>query len=67
MIAPEAQSLSRVSADIQPDVAQVFEDPAQIAKLDFLLLNSRDLILRLNNDLGGGIGLAAGFSFSDGD
>ena len=24
-------------------------------------------ILRLNNDLGGGIGLAAGFSFSDGD
>ena len=62
-----ARSLSRVSADIQPDVAQVFEDPAQIAKLDFLLLNSRDLILRLNNDLGGGIGLAAGFSFSDGD
>lgn len=62
-----ARSLSRVSADIKPDVAQVFEDPAQIAKLDFLLLNSRDLILRLNNDLGGGIGLAAGFSFSDGD
>ena len=62
-----ARSLSRVSADIKPDVAAVFEDPAQIAKLDFLLLNSRDLILRLNNDLGGGIGLAAGFSFSDGD
>ncbi|QEE46142.1 hypothetical protein FVA81_16670 [Rhizobium sp. WL3] len=62
-----ARSLSRVSTDIKPDVATVFEDPAQIAKLDFLLLNSRDLILRLNNDLGGGIGLAAGFSFSDGD
>ncbi len=62
-----ARSLSRVSGDIKPDVAEVFEDPAQIAKLDFLLLNSRDLILRLNNDLGGGIGLAAGFSFSDGD
>jgi hypothetical protein len=62
-----ARSLSRVSADIKPDVAAVLEDPAQIAKLDFLLLNSRDLILRLNNDLGGGIGLAAGFSFSDGD
>lgn len=62
-----ARSLSRVSGDIKPDVAKVFEDPAQIAKLDFLLLNSRDLILRLNNDLGGGIGLAAGFSFSDGD
>ena len=62
-----ARSLSRVSGDIKPDVAAVVEDPAQIAKLDFLLLNSRDLILRLNNDLGGGIGLAAGFSFSDGD
>lgn len=62
-----ARSLSRVSADMQPDVVAVFKDPAQIAKLDFLLLNSRDLILRLNNDLGGGIGLAAGFSFSDGD
>lgn len=62
-----ARSLSRVSADIKPDVAAVFEDPAEIAKLDFLLLNSRDLILRLNYDLGGGIGLAAGFSFSDGD
>ncbi|THV23995.1 imelysin family protein [Peteryoungia ipomoeae] len=62
-----ARSLSRVSADIKPDVAAIFEDPTQIAKLDFLLLNSRDLILRLNNDLGGGIGLAAGFSFSDGD
>ena len=62
-----ARSLSRVSADIKPDVATVFQDPAQIAKLDFLLLNSRDLILRLNDDLGGGIGLAAGFSFSDGD
>jgi uncharacterized protein len=62
-----ARSLSRVSADIEPDVAKALETPEQVAKLDFLLLNSRDLILRLNNDLGGGIGLAAGFSFSDGD
>jgi predicted lipoprotein len=62
-----ARSLSRVSADVEPDVAKALETPEQVAKLDFLLLNSRDLILRLNNDLGGGIGLAAGFSFSDGD
>ena len=62
-----AHSLSRVSGDIEPDVAKALETPEQVAKLDFLLLNSRDLILRLNNDLGGGIGLAAGFSFSDGD
>jgi predicted lipoprotein len=62
-----AHSLSRVSGDIEPDVAKALETPEQVAKLDFLLLNSRDLILRLNDDLGGGIGLAAGFSFSDGD
>ncbi|CAH0339160.1 imelysin family protein [Rhizobium sp. CECT 9324] len=62
-----ARSLLRVVNDIQPDVEEALADPAETAKLDFLLLNSRDLILRLNNDLGGGIGLAAGFSFSDGD
>ncbi|KQW31989.1 hypothetical protein ASE36_07240 [Rhizobium sp. Root274] len=62
-----AHSLSRVSGDIEPDVAKALATPKEVAKLDFLLLNSRDLILRLNNDLGGGIGLAAGFSFSDGD
>jgi predicted lipoprotein len=62
-----AHSLSRVSGDVEPDVTKVLAAPEQVAKLDFLLLNSRDLILRLNNDLGGGIGLAAGFSFSDGD
>ncbi|EHS50325.1 Peptidase M75, Imelysin [Rhizobium sp. PDO1-076] len=62
-----ARSLLRVVNDIQPNVEGAIADPAETAKLDFLLLNSRDLILRLNNDLGGGIGLAAGFSFSDGD
>lgn len=62
-----ARSLVRVVNDIQPNVEEALADPAETAKLDFLLLNSRDLILRLNNDLGGGIGLAAGFSFSDGD
>ncbi|WP_159946066.1 imelysin family protein [Rhizobium sp. 18065] len=62
-----ARSLLRVVNDIQPNVEEALGDPAETAKLDFLLLNSRDLILRLNNDLGGGIGLAAGFSFSDGD
>jgi predicted lipoprotein len=62
-----ARSLSRVAEGLPANVEGVLADPEQVAKLDFLLLNSRDLILRLNNDLGGGIGLAAGFSFSDGD
>lgn len=62
-----AKSLVRVADDINPDVEAAVGDPAERAKLDFLLLNSKDLILRLNNDYGGAIGLAAGFSFSDGD
>ena len=62
-----AKSLTRVAKDINPDVEAAVSDPAERAKLDFLLLNSKDLILRLNNDYGGAIGLAAGFSFSDGD
>ncbi|PJI44700.1 MAG: hypothetical protein CTR54_01595 [Rhizobium sp.] len=62
-----AKSLVRVADDINPDVEAAVSDPAERAKLDFLLLNSKDLILRLNNDYGGAIGLAAGFSFSDGD
>lgn len=62
-----SKSLVRVADDINPDVEAAVSDPAERAKLDFLLLNSKDLILRLNNDYGGAIGLAAGFSFSDGD
>ena len=62
-----AKSLVRVADDVNPDVEAAVADPAERAKLDFLLLNSKDLILRLNNDYGGAIGLAAGFSFSDGD
>lgn len=62
-----AKSLIKVAKDVDPDVEVAVADPAERAKLDFLLLNSKDLILRLNNDYGGAIGLAAGFSFSDGD
>lgn len=62
-----AKALIRVADDVNPDIEAAVADPAERAKLDFLLLNSKDLILRLNNDYGGAIGLAAGFSFSDGD
>ncbi len=61
------KSLIRVSQDMEPNVEMAVSTQAQRQKLDFLLLNSRDLILRLNDDLGGGLGLGAGFSFSDGD
>lgn len=60
-------SLMRVSGTITPDMETAVTDAAERQKLDFVLLNSRDLILRLNDSLGGGLGLGAGFSFSDGD
>ncbi|MCA1969027.1 MAG: hypothetical protein LDL42_07835 [Rhizobium sp.] len=62
-----ARSLVRVANDIDPDIEAAVADPIERTKLDFLLLNSKDLILRLGNDYGGAIGLTAGFSFSDGD
>lgn len=61
------KSLARVDGGINPDVEAAVAAPDDRAKLDFLLLNSRDAILRLSNDFGGAIGLSAGFSFSDGD
>lgn len=61
------KQLVRVGSDLNADVEVAVTDPKERQKLDFLLLNSRDLILRLNDSLGGGLGLGAGFSFSDGD
>ncbi|WEX77696.1 hypothetical protein PYH37_002513 [Sinorhizobium numidicum] len=42
-------------------------DDRHRAKLDFIALNTADLLDRLNRDFGGAIGLGAGFSFADGD
>lgn len=52
---------------VDADVAKAVETPAERQKIELLLAETRDLILRLNDDLGGAIGLTAGFSFSDGD
>ncbi|KAA0968652.1 hypothetical protein FPY71_16635 [Aureimonas fodinaquatilis] len=52
---------------LNPDIETALADSAQRGKLDYLLLSSKDLILRFNDEFGGAIGLAAGFSFSDGD
>lgn len=61
------KSMMRVSGEMNEDVEAAVADEAQRQKLDFLLLNGRDLISRLNDDFGGAIGLTSGFSFSDGD
>lgn len=51
---------------VQPD-EDTLADPKYVAKLEYLLMTSRDLLLRINDDYGKAIGLGAGFSFSDGD
>ncbi|MCP8897217.1 hypothetical protein KYK29_20005 [Shinella daejeonensis] len=61
------KSLRRVLPTLDPDIARAVSDPDQRQKIDFLLVNSRDLITRLDGEYGGAIGLNAGFSFADGD
>ncbi len=60
-------SLRRVAPTIDPDIAKAVSQPDDRQKIAFVLVNSRDLILRLNGEYGGAIGLNAGFSFADGD
>jgi len=61
------KSLSRVVKTLDPDVEAIVGAPAGRQKLDFVLVNGRDLINRLNDDYGSAIGPTSGFSFSDGD
>jgi predicted lipoprotein len=60
-------SMLRVTAQMDTNMETVTSDEKERRKLDFLLVNGRDLIGRLNDDFGGAIGLTSGFSFSDGD
>ncbi|MFQ6158520.1 imelysin family protein [Sinorhizobium meliloti] len=48
-------------------IEDALADERQRAKLDFIALNTADLLDRLNREFGGSIGLGAGFSFADGD
>ncbi len=48
-------------------IADVLKNEKLLSKLAFLELTLEDLETRLNDDYGRAIGLAAGFSFSDGD
>ncbi|ACP27379.1 conserved hypothetical protein [Sinorhizobium fredii NGR234] len=52
---------------VEGPIDAVLADEKQRARLDFIALNTADLLDRLNRDFGGAIGLGAGFSFADGD
>ena len=43
------------------------ENEKYLARLDFIEATLKDAIDRINNDVGGAVGLEAGFSFADGD
>lgn len=48
-------------------VEQILANEKERSKLEFLIITMADLQARLNNDYGRAMGLAAGFTFSDGD
>ncbi|MCB1447887.1 MAG: hypothetical protein KDJ87_19415 [Rhizobiaceae bacterium] len=54
------ESLDQPSADR-------LADPKYLAKLDFIEFNLKDAMERIDGDIGGAVGLGAGFSFADGD
>ncbi|MDK1384048.1 imelysin family protein [Sinorhizobium sp. 8-89] len=61
------KSLIGAADRIDGPIDAALADEKQRATLDFIALNTADLLDRLNRDFGGAIGLGAGFSFADGD
>lgn len=61
------KALISTTERIEGPIDAVLADQKQRSRLDFIALNTADLLDRLNRDFGGAIGLGAGFSFADGD
>ena len=57
----------QTSKSLDMPVEQILADEKLRSKLEFLIITMADLQARLNNDYGRAMGLAAGFTFSDGD
>lgn len=78
LLDPDAHSLSEsASFDLKTAISALgkldqpteerLKDAKYLGKLDFIEFNLKDAIIRIDSDVGGAIGLGAGFSFSDGD
>ena len=61
------KSLARKAPLVTPDIEKAISVPEEKAKVDYLLLNTKDAVTRMSDDYGKALGLGAGFSFSDGD
>ena len=55
------------AAKLAKPVDKILADEREHSRLEFLVMTVADLQARLNNDYGRAMGLAAGFTFSDGD
>lgn len=78
LLDPDAHSLSESAsfdlktaaaalAKLEQPTAERLADDKYLAKLDFIEFNLKDGMTRIDTDVGGAIGLGAGFSFADGD
>ena len=54
-------------AKMEQPTAERLADDKYLDRLDFVGLNLKDAVARIDGDVGGAIGLGAGFSFADGD
>lgn len=61
------KSLRRITPTIDANMEKAVSTPEEQQKINFLLVNTRELILAFDGGYGGAIGLGSGFSFSDGD
>lgn len=61
------KTLGAAAGQVDGPIDTALADDKRRATLDFIALNTADLLDRLNRDFGGAIGLGAGFSFADGD
>ncbi|MCA1438768.1 hypothetical protein I6F07_00785 [Ensifer sp. IC4062] len=59
--------LIRAADGIEGPIDAALVDENRRTTLDFITLNTADLLDRFNREFGGAIGLGAGFSFADGD
>lgn len=63
----EFKTAVSTAAKLDMPVDRMLTDEKAHSRLEFLIMTVADLQARLNNDYGRAMGLAAGFTFSDGD
>jgi predicted lipoprotein len=63
----DLRNASSTLGKLDQPTAERLADTKYLGKLDFIEFNLKDGMTRIDTDVGGAIGLGAGFSFADGD